>query len=394
MKSLRLNPGLLPSTVTVPRSKSYANRALILAALAPQPITLSHLPTATDVTILLSALLQIGIKIQGSSSLLISGSFPNIESPQGATIQVGEGGTTARFLACLLLKGSAPYRLVLGARLKERPWEEFITQVQALGGKASLVDDLLTLQGPVRFPFSFEVDCRRTTQFATGLQLACGWSGEKVIPTNMDSSESYWDLTQSVISSFKANSSFEIPADWSSASYPLAFGALNQEINFPGLFYDQFQADAKFLDLLKKLGALEEHAEGIRVRPHQNSFDVSFDVSDCLDLTPALVFLLAHVKGEHIISGIRNLRHKESDRLQELDKLLRAFSRETRLTENSLEFSGSTHKCSDAKTLYLPDDHRMVMTAALFLKHHSGGVLSPIEAVNKSYPEFTDLLNV
>jgi 5-enolpyruvylshikimate-3-phosphate synthase len=42
--------------------------------------------------------------------------------------------------------------------------------------------------------------------------------------------------------------------------------------------------------------------------------------------------------------------------------------------------------------LELPDDHRMIMSAALFLRFHQGGSVSPAEAVEKSYPEFFSLI--
>jgi 3-phosphoshikimate 1-carboxyvinyltransferase len=392
MTSLRLNSGLFPSTVTVPRSKSYANRALILSALAPHPVTLTHLPKATDVTLLISALTQIGVELTGADPLVISGSFPANELPEGATISIGEGGTTARFLACMLLRGKAPYCLILGERLSQRPWEEFISQAKALGAKAHLQGKALYLQGPISFPASFEVDCGRTTQFATGFQLACAWSGERVTPVNMQTSESYWELTQAVVGSLKAKAEFEIPIDWSSASYPLAFGALNQGIELPGLHFDPLQADSKFLSLLKSLGALEEHSTGVRVFPHKKEFDVTMDVSDCLDLSPALVYLLAHINGQHKLSGVKNLQHKESDRLSELMKLLHSFDRRCSVQDDHLIIHGVSTKCLEGKNLSLPNDHRIVMCGALFLRHHSGGLIGPIEAVDKSYPGFMNLL--
>ena len=103
MQNLRINPGLLPETIHIPSSKSYANRALILSALKPGKMTLHHLPKASDVTFLIDGLRQIGLQIDClNETAVISNSFPHCERSQGNEIFVGEGGTTARFLASLL----------------------------------------------------------------------------------------------------------------------------------------------------------------------------------------------------------------------------------------------------------------------------------------------------
>ena len=119
--NLVIRPGGMIDSVQVPSSKSYANRALILASLREEEILLRNMPHATDVTHLISALQQIGLSItQDKKSLRISGSFPECET-KDQLISVGEGGTTARFLAVLLLKGKMKYSLKLGNRLKDRP---------------------------------------------------------------------------------------------------------------------------------------------------------------------------------------------------------------------------------------------------------------------------------
>src|SRR5687768_7350158 len=156
MSTLQISKGSLPRIVKVPPSKSYANRALILAALKESPVTISNLPEASDVTFLVQALEKIGLRIKSQNAeLTIETSFPQCES-NDVTIDVGEGGTTARFLSALLLSGRKRYTLKLGNRLKERPWSEFIHNVKALGASAEMKDDLLILQGPVKAPSTLE----------------------------------------------------------------------------------------------------------------------------------------------------------------------------------------------------------------------------------------------
>lgn len=391
MQSLSVKKGFLKDVIHLPSSKSYANRALILAALQKKPVTLTQMPSATDVTILIQCLKDVGVSITtDGDKVIVHNSFPECETTD-KEVMVGEGGTTGRFLAALLLTGTKTYTLNLGERLKQRPWQEFIDQVIALGASATLSQDKLILKGPIRFPETLKVDCSKTTQFATAFQLIAP-SSVKVVPENMQTSQSYWRMTEKMVQDLKSDN-YIVPLDWSSASYPLAFAALKQRIMFPGLSMDEFQADSKFLGILKRFGSVSESASGIEISPIKKTMDVNFDVSDALDLVPALSFFLSHIEGHHLLLGVENLVHKESDRLNEVIKLVAQFNRKAWVEKGTLHIEGSSQMVTHKVDLILPDDHRMVMTGTLFLLLHEGGSVTPSEAVNKSYPDFFETIS-
>lgn len=394
MQSLQLHKGKLIDRVSVPSSKSYANRALILAALQKNSPLLIHLPKASDVTILLDCLRTIGLQFsETEKGLKFKNSFPECEMQSPPEIHVGEGGTTARFLAGMLLLGHAKYSLLLGERLKERPWEEFIQFAKQYGAQVSLTGNKLSIQGPVKLPGNIDVDCSRTTQFATAFQLLSLRTGTKVHPINLESSQSYWEMTESLVEKFPGLTHYEIPCDWSSASYPMAFAALNQQIEFPGLLPDKFQADSKFFDLLQSFDCLEIRNDGLTVSVLKNHHAVTLDVSDCLDLVPTLVYFLSHVKGSHVLTGVENLVHKESDRLSEVIKLAGMFARKISTDGKKLYLEGKSERVTHSVDLKMPDDHRMVMAGTLFLLHHGGGTIGPKGAVSKSYPDFFEIIS-
>lgn len=387
MQSLSVKKGNLQSVIQIPASKSYANRALIVAAITSHSPKIFNIPGSTDVKNLILALKQIGLKTQEDDGFRFLNSFPECESGD-QIINIGDGGTTARFLAALLLLGQRSYQLVLGGRLKDRPWNEFLSIASRLGAKAELKENILTIQGPVKFPEKLEIDCSKTTQFATAFSLLETITKTKIIPVNLNSSQSYWKMTDRVVSEIKSQKTFEIPRDWSSASYALAFGSLNQEIFFPGLYYDPFQADAKLFQILQKLGCLSQNQDGLRVKKTLLDLDFQLDVSDCLDLVPTLGFLLSHIHGHHELRGIENLVHKESNRLSEIVKLLKIFQKKAHLTDGILHIEGTSSTISSQVDLVMPEDHRMVMAGTLFLLNHGGGTISPQDAVKKSYPDF------
>jgi 3-phosphoshikimate 1-carboxyvinyltransferase len=388
MSSKSLPKGLIKSEIHLPSSKSYANRLLIIAATNEKPLTLTRMPVASDVTFLMAALEKIGLSlITVNNTVQITNSFPACEG-SGCTIDIGEGGTTARFLAALLCRGHSPYQLRLAGKLAQRPWSEFLDFVRQYGGKAELLDSVLHLQGPLKLPAEVTMDCSRTTQFATAIQLA--FPGVRVRPEQLKTSLSYWKLTEHLLQQTATTECYEIPLDWSSASYALAFGALNQEIFFPGLIPDPFQADSKFFDLLHLLGAAEVVADGIKVRPVSAPQEIMISVADALDLVPALAFFLAHLPGIHRLQGVSNLKHKESNRLDGLLELMSKFERNAWVENDELYIEGD-QQFVDWRNVVTQPDHRMVMVASLFLRHHSGGEVTPADAVLKSYPNFFEL---
>lgn len=395
MQILTIKKGTrLPGHVIVPTSKSYANRALILGALLKNSPGIKNIPNATDVTILINSLREVGLKIQIENNILrFTNSFPECEVAPLTHISVGEGGTTARFFAAMLLLGKSEYTLILGERLKHRPWQEFLDIGRSLGAKCELVDNKLIIQGPINLEKVVKIDCSKTTQFASAFQLLGIGRDTQIIPMNMVSSQSYWAMTEKMLAEFNNDEVYEIPMDWSSASYPMAFAALNQNLHFPGLRPDPWQADSKLMDVLLKFNCLEMSSKGITVSPIREQLSVKLNVSDCLDLVPTLAYLLSHVEGEHQLTGIENLVHKESDRLEEVIKLLEIFKRKAHSDGGILFIEGSSHKLMDEVDLLMPDDHRMVMVGSLFLLQHSGGTIGPAEAVNKSYPDFFELIS-
>ena len=93
------------------------------------------------------------------------------------------------------------------------------------------------------------------------------------------------------------------------------------------------------------------------------------------------------------ILGIKNLIFKESNRLEQIVKLLSTLGIKVDSHEDQLCIYGEDDLHISNQNLELPDDHRMVMTAALFLRLHNGGRVSPATAVKKSYPHFFQLLS-
>lgn len=394
MKTYSISSGPIKSEIILPRSKSFANRLLILAALSQKETVIEHLPEVDDVKFLLESLKTLGVKHKAHQEThYLLGSFPLCLSAQSPIIlDVGEGGTTARFLAALVALDHRQYHLQMSGKLAQRPWEELTEALRSLGARVELKESSLLIQGPVSFKDkTLKVSAKRSTQFASALKLAYS-NYVEVIPEDLLASISYWKMTEDLVEKFKVSRHFTVPVDWSGASYPMCFAALTGEAFFPGLHYDTHQADSKLFDILNKLGAIKSSCEnGITVTEIKNrKHSLKINVEDCLDLTPSLAFLLAHIEGKHELTGVSNLIHKESDRLSEIRTLLKSFSKKTSYDEKSdtLVIEGDLLKLSSPQNIQTAPDHRLVMSASLFLKYHAGGTISHPEAVDKSFHSF------
>lgn len=399
-------PGIYPKSLAVPTSKSYANRLLVLAALAPEQVTISNLSPSTDVVTMINSLKEIGLEIEGSiesGKVVIVNSFPtcekNIETP--LVLHTGDGGTTNRFLLALLALGKRTYRLKTSGRMKERPSAEFFQVFSELGVQVVEGEDFwCEIRGPVaHFPNELPVDCSRSTQFATALALALSLKKTKVIPVGMSTSKAYWEMSEALIASFlEGKREFRVPVDFSSLTYPLALGVDVGEIRVSNCFeIDTYQADSEFIKMLELAGVeISFDGRGLSLkRSHQELNPLDVSIASCPDLTPTLAFLCALLKGKSVIRDVEVLLHKESDRAFWIEQVLLKVGVSCRYDrENSLiEINGPWERPSQAISLELPDDHRIIMMGYLFLNAAAGGTLDHATHVEKSFPNFFQIMS-
>lgn len=392
--TLKLKPQALAFDLILPTSKSYANRLLIVAARLGGGRIISKLPDSDDVVFLIKSFKKIGLHLgEQESGLRFENSFPECEESNDATVElhVGEGGTTARFLLSLLALGKRRYVLTMKGRLSQRPWKELIHLLQAAGADISwLTNHQLTIQGPVdptRLPR--KVSCKETTQFITSLQLSFFKEGVYFEPQDLNASAAYWQMTLDCAKDFQVRS---VPQDWSSASYPMVLAAIQgYPVLFRDLHPDRLQADCLIFDILKERGAIEERKEGIVVTKLTSHLPLKVDGSQCLDLIPTLAVLALKLHGESVIMNVRGLIAKESNRLEEVLRLLSLSGAQARVDADfSLRITGP----HSAPALHLDPvaDHRMVMMASLLLLTNEGGVVENEQAVSKSFPDFFEIV--
>ncbi|MAZ49004.1 MAG: hypothetical protein CME65_10590 [Halobacteriovoraceae bacterium] len=383
----------LPSQIEAPTSKSYANRALILAALTSEEVEIHQLPDSLDVEDMIDNLKKIGLKIlREKRNITILNSFPACETEtmgEYLDLEGSEGGTTVRFLTTLLSLGSKSYNLKLKAHMKNRPMDKQISLLSGMGVRITKLEEAVNIKGPLNQESSVVVDCSETTQFASSLILLSRFTSLDIKLENISFSSLYLEMTKSLVSNFKTP--YRVPVDFSSLSYLVAYAILNQDLLIKNVGeIDSQQADAKLFDYLERLGGrLEFDGPDLKIFKSELKGRIEINVKDCLDLFPTLIYLAMFSQAQFVFKNLGPLEFKESNRKEEVFKLLDHFKVAYEYNRNLdiLEVKESQPKLPTGE-VKLPNDHRIVMSYTLMLKQLGGGKVPQSQSVRKSFGEF------
>lgn len=391
-------------SLSLPTSKSHANRALIIAALRGGNFKVHNLPDSTDVTNLISCLKTIGLEIvQEGSTLTFKNSFPLCESKTISDVidlNTGDGGTTNRFLIALLARGKKTYRLFPSEKMSERPIDDLLEPLKLLKvhiavSSSSKDEPWVIMRGPATMvnTSKLSIDCQKSTQFASAMLLAFSNLPLTLEYKNLDASATYLKLTDYVLKeALHSTKSYIIPVDFSSLGYPAALAAVCGNLVVSNCVNkDPFQPDSFFIELLEQVGAKVEWSnEGLKISKGKALKPFSLSIKNFPDLFPTLVYLAAHAEGDSILTDLEILRYKESDRLAEMQKVLDAFKvkYEFNNQQNTLTIHGQKNSKYPFAVVHPPRDHRIVMASYLFMRTNQGGDLYEANCVEKSFPRF------
>ncbi len=394
--------------ISIPSSKSYANRLLILAALNPNEIKVTNLPLSSDVETMLSCFEQIGIDLECvGNDVIIRSQFPQCErdGDEIIVLDTGDGGTTNRFLLPFLALGRRGYELKASGHMRLRPMEPLVTAIRSCGVDIDFnpSDDLnekwIVVKGPYQSKTSLiEIDCSQTTQFLTGLSLALSRSKISVKEKNLSVSLPYWHLTQNLIETSRTDTRvYHNPVDFSSLSYPLALAAVDGEVLITNCHEpDPNQADSQFLEILRDMGSQLEFQERGLFCKKKPLKGISFDGSQCPDVIPTLIFVCSFAEGESHLKNLEVLTHKECDRFTEMVRMLKAakVDFDADFKNYELIIHGKGLPTEGRQFNFDPvDDHRMVMVTYLFQRILGGGTITRnAHHVKKSFANFFETL--
>lgn len=389
----------LHGLVELPRSKSAANRIMILDALHDSLRELNQYGYSKDIKYLHQILKNTGGK---------------------ATLNAGDGGTTLRFaLAYLCLRTEQTTYLMGSDRLAQRPIDPLIWALTKLGFK-------IDKNGPDNpFPIGIHpvhvedlkhktsIDCSQSSQFASALILIASSMPNGLILELKGSivSRSYIEMTLQTLQrsglpftrkngliDFQGDGEYRaipcIPRDWSAAAFFYGFAALlpGTSLKLKGLSMDSIQGDQVIALLYQELGvSTEGYDDGVLVQSreinHQKN-TLKLNLLKTPDLAPPIIMTLALLGIPAVISGLVTLDHKESCRKKNIIEYLKVIHVKVQSVQDSLILPG-TDPIFSGKPLELDayNDHRMAMTLAL-ISCRADVHVQQASCVEKSFPDY------
>ncbi|MBI2085741.1 3-phosphoshikimate 1-carboxyvinyltransferase [Candidatus Daviesbacteria bacterium] len=417
MDTLKITPLPIPinKSVTIPGSKSYTNRALLLAALSTKPVKILNPLISGDTDAMINCLKKLGIKvIIKKSSFEVLNNITAIKN-QSYDLNANESGTTLRFILALSTIIPGVKTLYGEEGLNKRPIGELVTALQKLGANIKY----LGKKGhpPVQISSSkfrnetIKIKGSISSQYISAILMIAPILGEiNIEVAGNQISTPYIDMTIDAMKQFgvtiinKKYRNYLIPAnqrytakkytveaDYSSASYFLAIAALTYStITLKNINPISKQADKKFIKILEKMGNKIEFANNQLTIQGKGVKPVSVDMTDCPDQIQTLTMLAAFAKGVTKIFGIKSLRIKETDRVAALQKELKKMNIKTSANTNTLTIYGGSPKPAKIETY---GDHRMAMSFAVTGAKLAGIEIVDPNVVSKTFPDFWKKLN-
>ena len=426
----------------MPASKSFAQRAIVAAALADGVSRLDGYSACSDSESAVRVARSLGAEVRSLDDgrvLEIKGIGAGPGSVDVDSLNVGESGLLTRLMIPLSAVISGSDVTIEGEKtLLGRPMKGADRMLAAFGVQLSSDHIPLKVYGSLESG-NASISGMNGSQLISGLLMALPLTAGKstvtvtepksipymfitldvmkrfgvVVANEMSGGRDFfesdgdWSLCSGITFNIKggqryAPADFSLEGDWSAAANFLVAGAIFGRAELTGLDTCSLQADISIMDILMDAGASLSQSDGdtgpITVqRAPLTAF--SIDASNCPDLFPIVSVLAAFCQGRSRISGVDRLVHKESDRGAAILQMLSQMGVKAEVDGNDMLIEGHSlaQRCLTGNLLkggrYTSHhDHRMVMALMVAGLGADGKIeIDDEECVAKSFPGFIDV---
>ena len=424
----------LQGSLTLPGDKSISHRYAMLAGLAEGTTRLTNFSTGADPHSTLACMAQLGATVdkQGDGIISVTGVAGHFHQPEH-NLDCGNSGSTMRMLAGLI--ASHPHTFVLtgdpslSARPMERirkPLAEMGAEIHLTGGDGAIGGHApMTVVGHPLHAINFATPIPsaqvKTAVLFAGLQAQGTTSLSEAVRTRDHSEHALRAfgaaLSRSAAASdgtsrlsidggqhLRAIPELTVPGDLSSAAFFLAASLLFPETNLVLDALGMNPTRSVLLDVVSALGAkirilnVEEHhgelVGSIQVNADPNARKLSqpFEISGALtaqliDEIPVLAAIAPYTRSGMRIRDAKELRVKESDRIDLVARNLRSMGAQLTEHEDGLDIPGNQQL--HGAEIDSGDDHRIAMAFSIAALRASGNTeIQGAEAASISFPEF------
>ena len=435
--------------LSMPVSKSFAQRAIIAAALADGTSHLKGYTPCGDNEAALQVARNLGAEVSVDGNVVtIKGISAALGSCGLSHLHVGESGLLTRMMIPIMSQICTESVRFTGEKtLLGRPltgakdiMDAFEADVipSEVEESPAVVRVPLKVHGPLKAGRA-EISGKHGSQLISGLLMALPFAEKnsslivhepKSIPymfitlevlkkfgikigndmlggPDFLASDGDWSLCTEMVFKVKAGQRYkaadiDLEGDWSAAANFIVAGAIFGKVEIQGLDTTSLQADLSVMDILMDAGASLSQLDGDRgnitvQRAPLKAFSV--DASNCPDLFPIISVLAAFCQGTSRLAGVGRLANKESDRAKAILEMLTRMGVKASVDGDEMIIEGHSLAQRLLQGTLLKGgsytshhDHRMVMA----LKVAALGADSPImiddeECVSKSFPQFHDV---
>ena len=363
---LKIYPSKINGVISVPQSKSYTHRAIILSSISEGTSVINDPLLSEDTYSTINICKLFGSKIKNNgSSLEITGTSV-LKSPN-KILDVHNSGTTLRLItgiSSLIPNGDV---IITGDNsIKKRPMGPLLNSLNELGVKCTSVNSNncapINVKGGGILGGSTEILGNISSQFISSL-LICSTKFNKDVTIKVKNtlvSAPYVDITLKLLNLFG--------------------------YKFKNDQYNSFTIPSQQVSTGTNID-VDEKAGSITISNNDLLSGGDFHLSDAPDLFPIVSMLALKSKTPVKITGVAHTRFKESNRISAILNELKKFGCEVNELDDGVIIT-PTNSLSTV-TLNSFGDHRLFMSlVAAALSTKKICLIDGLEHVNISYPNF------
>ncbi|HEL0757516.1 3-phosphoshikimate 1-carboxyvinyltransferase [Streptococcus equi] len=415
---LKTKAKALRGRLRVPGDKSISHRAVIFGAIAEGQTVIHGLLRGQDVLATIQALRDLGVSIyEAADSLIIEGRGFKGLKPAQKPLDMGNSGTSMRLLAGLLAAQDFSVQLLGDDSLSRRPMDRITIPLSLMGAELSGQGEKelppLIVRGHQGLrPIHYQLPVASAQVKSAILLAALQTQGETVILEK----ELTRNHTEEMIEQFGGKLSVAgkqisikgpqrlqgqtlyIPGDLSSAAFWLAAALIvpGSDLVLENVGINPTRTG--LLEVIEKMGgqlsyqAVDKDMQAASLRVSYSSLkgvEISGDlIPRLIDELPIIALLATQAQGTTYIRDAKELRVKETDRIQAVTDVLGQMGADIQATEDGMVIRGKTPLHGAAVNSC--GDHRIGMMAAIaaLLVEEGQVTLERAEAIMTSYPDF------
>jgi len=415
---LRIEPATsIVGHVAVPGDKSISHRAVLIGAIAEGDTHVRGFGRAGDTQASIDAVRKLGIEVEdlAEDELVVHGG-----ELRAGNVDCANAGTLMRLLMGMLAGRDGYYVLTGDESLSARPMERVADPLRRMGARIDTLEGHapVEIEGSPLLAIDYELAVA-SAQVKSAILLA-GLTAEgattvvEPVPTR-DHTELMLEAggipvqrrptSVTVQAGTLRLGEVDVPGDFSSAAPLLVAAALipGSDLTVHGVGLNPRRTG--LLGVLERMGVrvsiFNRHKAGrepvgdVQVQ-HGELSATEIDAGEVpllVDELPLVALLAASAHGETVVRGAKELRVKESDRIEAVTDLLRATGAHVRSREDGWAITGVPGRLRGGR-VEARGDHRIAMLGAVVgLASREGVDVGGAETVAISFPGFYDVLD-